>query len=124
MTTEEIRGELARLAGWNKPGTPCAKTGSDLLDALNSTITRGCWWKSKGDGTLETIHPHPYPPTIDGANAAVLDAGWGWQRVGNYWIGNSAGSFEDRVTFLDTGDPVHDLYALALKCVQANGSKP
>ena len=115
MTTDEIRDELARLKGWTRIcGVPgMLKEDGDLH----------LKWKLRHHEQWD----HPMPPTLDGANAAVPE-GWYWIR--RYiddvmtWTGcpghEAVGLGLEHVRHVpDTGDPVHDLYALALACVRA-----
>lgn len=118
---DDVRDELARRKGWNKPGTFPASTGNELLDALNRTIARGCWWKVSANGTLEHTHTHPFPATLDGADSAVPD-GYYWTRSAYSWFGSKI-PFGAEVHIPDTGDKVADLYRVALACaVEQDGT--
>jgi len=58
MTTDQIRDELAARAGWRQAFRHTHPSG------------RGQWWWER-DGGDESFD-HPFPPTLDGANAAVV----------------------------------------------------
>lgn len=121
MTTDQIRDELAAKAGWVPPA---------------ATNPSGPWSKVETRGGYEVTRfgPHPMPPTLDGANAAVPE-GWYWIRDGAAtshrpdglllrWVACERGANNWRVVEVpDTGDPVHDLYQLALACVRAEEAK-
>lgn len=101
MTHDETRDELARLKGWK------SRPYAGILKL---------WYHPDG---RERMDEHPMPPTLDGANAAVPD-GWEWARYPSLfrsWVAFRPG--RPYVEVPDTGDPVHDLYALALACVRA-----
>lgn len=132
MTTDEIRDELARRAGWNKPGTPIPLTKDWRLGtAETQSFVYGHWWKAFGETTMRQ-YDHPFPPTLDGANAAVPEGWFPWERrkgpqglfweaIHPQWRGGLNPHLCVRVP--DTGDPVHDLFALALACVRAEAVK-
>ena len=106
MTTDQIRDELARRAGW------------EFRSAFGNH-----WWRRVADGgDHEDSDDHPFPPTLDGA-ASAMPEGWWWSRYetvadGGKWCAGPRGGLAS-VCVYDTGDPVHDLYALALACVRA-----
>ena len=98
MTTDETRDELARMDGWRK-------------------YADGRWYK-QGEWPKRD---HPYPPTLDGANAAVPE-GWTWLRRDFEWQGfepNAPGREPVRVPDHGHGHEMADLYALALACRRA-----
>lgn len=111
MTHDETRDELAQMDGWRK-------------------YADGRWYK-QGEWPKRD---HPYPPTLDGANAAVPE-GWYWLRdqaatshrpdgLLLRWVACERGAHNWRVVEVpDTGDPVHDLYALAMACRRAMENK-
>ena len=121
MNIDQIRDELARRAGWEFDG--------------NSSKYR--WWKfdvlllpsGKPSGLMgRKWSVHPMPPTLDGVNDAVPEGWFPWERrkepqclfweaIHPQWRGGLNPHMCVRVP--DTGDPVHDLYALALACVRA-----
>lgn len=105
MTHDETRDELARMDGWTRIcGVPgMLKEDGDLH----------LKWKLRHHEQWD----HPHPPTLDGANAAVPE-GWTWSRTRYSWFGEH----DDRVEMIqipDTGNPMADLYALALACRRA-----
>lgn len=115
MTNEEVRDDLARLAGWrifNMPSGPKLYLAPGKPDDADCQVD------------------HPMPPTLDGANAAI-PRGWRWQRWGPYYSARCVHPqamirmpVESRLVEVnDTGNPVHDLYALALACVRAGEAK-
>lgn len=103
MNHDETRDELARMDGWVKQHIG--------------------WWTTDG---LKSSYNHPHAPTLDGANAAVPE-GWTWGRglglpvVGASkmrWVAWRWTPYQD-VEVPDTGNPMADLYALALACRHA-----
>ncbi len=124
MTTDEARDELAMRAGWKW----IAMGRSHQLIHPSPTSTASYMamvecepYRWVRDGKVLT--ENPYPPTLDGANAAV-PCGWKWARCPRgsdavwVWVGIHAETGR-HIDVPDTGDPVHDLYALALACVKA-----
>lgn len=109
MTNEEIRDELARLNGWT-------------LESLSTDCPVSAWWRWNAHPTLKSrtwCKDHPFPPTLDGANAAVPE-GYEWERHAYEWIAWKPGSrMDDPIKVPDTGDKIADLYALALACRKA-----
>jgi hypothetical protein len=93
MTTE-IRDWHARRAGfkWN------AWVEGD-----------GQWEHDNGESSM---HSHPFPMTMDGADAS-FPPDWDWCRLsGNtWWATNNAKKLYAVVP--DTGDKIHNLYALS-----------
>lgn len=104
MTHDEIRDELARREGWT-------------LEAYGT----GHLWYPRGwpdcNEPVRSEENHPYPPTLDGANAAVPE-GWTWNRWGCLYRGYHDGTVV-KVNDHGRGHEMHDLYALALACVKA-----
>ncbi len=108
MTHDETRDELARMDG-----------AYFSMDREMGPIG----WCDK-NGTL--IGDHPHAPTLDGANAAVPE-GYEWERDhcvrdGKWcflWWAHNDTTHDVIGPVPDTGDPVHDLYALALACRRA-----
>lgn len=129
MTTDEIRNEIARLNGWNPPDTYPELTGDQFIDATNRTTVCGKWWRREG-GMLVAVPNHPFPATLDGA-AAAMPVGWFWVREGASfshrqdglmlkWKACQRGADNWRVVETpDTGDEIHDRYALALAAMKA-----
>lgn len=120
MTTDEIRDELARLKGWTRI---CGVTGM-----LKEDGDLHLKWKLRHHEQWD----HPYPPTLDGANAAVPEC-YHWERFNGRWFAYRGTPQKPKhviqtgvqygICVPDTGDPVHDLYALALACVRAEEAK-
>jgi hypothetical protein len=103
MTTDEIRDDVAgMLPEWEHK--------------------HGRWyhrrWHVRGSGQKR----HPCPPTLDGA-AAAAPKGWSWRREYDpgedevQWAG--FGPRGQMVIVPDTGDEIHDRYALARACLMA-----
>lgn len=112
MTCEECRDELARRKGWRIFTMP---SGVKLYLAPGKPDDADCQTDC------------PYPPTLDGAAGAVPE-GWNWYRqIGPqdvYWEGRNDTYHHIlrsrlRVVVTDTGNPITDLYRLALLCVIA-----
>jgi len=115
MTCDECRDELARRDGWTfEPA---------CWDGARGVVLPERWYKNGRS------HPdgHPHPPTLDGANAAV-PKGWNWYRqIGPqnvFWEGRNDTYHHIlrshlRILVPDTGNPMDDLYALALACRRA-----
>lgn len=91
MTTDELRDWHARRAGWEQRP----------LEA---------WELDFGQGLGLSQEDHPFPATIDGA-ASAMPPGWGWWLVSAEWVAQGVSTPFVRVT--DTGDEIHDRYALA-----------
>ena len=116
MTTDEVRDELARRARWEP------YTASDDVTV---------WHRGEVAVNYE-VSNHPYPPTLDGANAAVPEC-YHWERFNGRWFAYRGTPQKPKhviqtgvqygICVPDTGDPVHDLYALALACVRAEEVK-
>ena len=109
MTTDETRDELARMDGWTRI---CGVPGM-----LKEDGDFHLKWKLRHHEQWD----HPMPPTLDAANAAVPE-GWTWSRTRYSWFGEH----DDRVEMIqipDTGNPMDDLYALALACRRAMEEK-
>lgn len=108
MTNEEVRDELARLAGW----VPIHE---------DTDIGRWRWQKTLRTGDVDKREDHPCPPTLDGADGAV-PYGWTWCRWAGFYRGYYGG-YLDRamVKVVDNGrgHEMEDLYTLALACVRA-----
>jgi len=143
MTTEEIRGELARLAGWNKPGvmyTTMEQSDDMALDArllardsMRNALSKDHWWRLNSDGSFDTSWKHPYPLTLDSA-ASALPVGWKWARWGDgVWVAQRVypASMLPKdcdmsiIETLDTGDEIRDRFVLAVLCrMAAKGVNP
>lgn len=115
MTTDETRDELARMDGWTRI---CGVPGM-----LKEDGDFHLKWKLRHHEQWD----HPMPPTLDGANAAVPE-GWNWYRqIGPQnvcWEGRNDTYHHIlrshlRILVPDTGNPMDDLYALALACRRA-----
>ena len=113
MTLDELRDWLAGEDGWKYESGPVWQwrryiNGArvDQLDAVSDD--------------------HPHPPTLDGADSAVTEAGFKWRRLHDAWIA----VYHDRDTVVEvpnTGETLEhkiaDLYALALACRKAMENK-
>lgn len=99
MTTQEIRDELARMDGWEP-------------------VDHG-WMNDH-----ECVNDHPHPATLDGA-AAAMPEGVKWSKHGTYGRARCAtyrayaANNKMLAMVLDTGDEIHDRYALALAARKA-----
>lgn len=122
MNTNQIRDELARLAGWTRIcGVPgMLKEDGDLH----------LKWKLRHHEQWD----HPMPPTLDGANAAVPEGWFPWERrkgpqglfweaIHPQWRGGLNPHMCVRVPDHGRGHEMEDLYALALACVRAEEAK-
>lgn len=110
MTTDQLRDWCAEDDGWLPP----AKTNP-----------LGPWSKVETRGGFEVVRfgPHPYPPTRDGA-AAALPEGWTWGRGLSLpvegqsrmrWLAWAWSPYRDLET-PDTGDEISDRFRLAVLC--------
>ena len=113
MTHDETRAELAKMDGWVQNG-PIDFTYDGPDDPRNCKYSQS--WRNGDD--VRAVHP--YEDSLDGANAAVPD-GWTWERIDGYWYGwpPYRGQKIHAEEVPDTGNPMDDLYALALKCRKA-----
>ena len=131
MTHDETRDELARMDGWNKPGTLYgfsergSTTPDDAMlfarDSLRNLWSKTKWWRLKTDDSFECLDTHPHAPTLDGANAAVPE-GWTWNRWGCLYRGYHDGAVV-KVSDHGRGHEMADMYALALACRRAMEEK-
>jgi len=120
MTHDETRDELARMDGWNKPGVLYTEEdrGENFpRDMARRSVSRSHWWRVTPNGEFEYRLDDPYPPTLDGANAAVPE-GWTWNRWGCLYRGYHDGAVV-KVSDHGRGHEMDDLYALALACRRA-----
>lgn len=108
MTLDETRDALAEMDGYKREPA--------FRDDVTGVVLPERWYKNG------RWHPdgHPHPPTLDGADAAVPE-GWTWCRLNVWWAVNKELSLFEPVP--DTGNKVHDLYALALACRRAMEQK-
>jgi len=127
LTTEQIRDRLAELDGWVRPGTE-----------VPGWVTSWGWRTVEGKAS-RFLPPlvHPHPATLDGADAA-MPPGKRWERENNLhwqvgwmyrlWIEAPeevggwrivSGKDGGAIITPDTGDPIHDLYLLALLAREA-----
>ena len=109
MTHDETRDELARMDEWTRIHE-------------DTDTGRWRWKKTLRTGSVDKREDHPHPPTLDAANAAVPE-GWTWLRVYKLpaelvWQAWRMAPYAD-VEVRDTGNPMADLYALALACRRA-----
>jgi len=120
MTTDQIRDELARLKGWIR-----LERTNDVFEHKNT----GEIHASDGE-----VADHPFPPTLDGANAAVPEGWFPWERrkgpqglfweaIHPQWRGGLNPHMCVRVPDHGRGHEMEDLYALALACVRAEEAK-
>jgi hypothetical protein len=103
MTMDECRDWLARDDGWDYGSTNVA-----AFPHWHDDRDVPCF-----DAKCE--YAHPYPPTIDGAHAA-MPAGWEWGR--QLLVGKPyqmvACTVGESVSVPATKDPATDLYRLAV----------
>lgn len=104
MATHEIRDWLAARQGWTK-----------------TTVDGYTTWQRKCPPEVAASpanfrRTHPFPSTLDGADES-FPPNWIWQRYmvpndGMRWVAtkSTAGSYR---FVADTGDKIHDLYALS-----------
>lgn len=100
MSADEIRDDVAKLKGW---------------------IKRSMGWEKPPMRAIWPMSEHPCPATIDGA-AAVMPKGWWWTKEAGdgdplVWCAFKSGY--SYVSVPDTGDELHDRYALARACLLA-----
>lgn len=96
-TVDELRDWLAVDDGW-EPYT-----------ASNDVTV---WHRGEVTVNYE-VSPHPHPPTLDGA-AAAMPKGWDWWKVTAEWAAQAAHTPMIRIP--DTGDEIADRYRLAVLC--------
>lgn len=131
MTHDETRDELARMDGWNKPGVLYTEEdrGENFpRDMARRSVSRSHWWRVTPNGEFEYRLDDPYPPTLDGANAAVPE-GWTWGRFFGVWssqrvypsstLPKDCNTTPMEVIDHGRGHEMDDLYALALACRRA-----
>ena len=107
-TLDELRDALAEMDGWNR-----LERSNDIFEHKDT----GEIHASDGE-----VADHPYPPTLDGADAAMPE-GWWWSRYetgaeGVKWCAGPRNGFAS-VYVYDTGDKTADLYRLAVLCCLA-----
>jgi hypothetical protein len=97
VTTDELRDWHAMRAGW--------------------TMRCGQWRRDCPERGEYKYHPsHPFPATIDGA-ASAMPPDAVWIRFAGEWR-----AFVDEIEYavVDTGDEIHDRYALAKEVLEEN----
>lgn len=109
-TLDELRDALAEMDGWIR-----LERSNDIFEHKNT----GEIHASDGE-----VADHPYPPTLDGADAAMPE-GWTWcmcldvaeNEDGWYaWHKEAGERRSDGVYVPDTGNKIADLYRLAVLC--------
>lgn len=110
-TLDELRDWLAGEDGWQHEPPVVNDDGA----------VAGGWWKWVSLSTLKARTwcinpPHPHPPTLDGA-AAALPEGWDWWKVTAEWAAQAAHTPMIRIP--DSGDEIADRYRLAVLCCLA-----
>lgn len=104
MTLDELRDWVAREDGWN------IYTASNGIDVWE----RGGFAPELYEHQYEQAPSHPYPNTLDAADAAMPE-GWVWRRSDGSWRGWRT-MWETNEETPDTGNKVRDLFCLACKC--------
>lgn len=99
MTLDELRDWHARRAGWTHEG--------------------GCkWFNANRSGIDATFYNHPFPATLDGADAAMPN-GWDWSREYRggsiVWFASNMAEYPHtkRCHVVGTTDKIRDLYELS-----------
>lgn len=95
MTLDELRDWHAKRAGWTHEG--------------------GCkWFNANKSGIDATIYNHPFPATLDGADAS-FPKGWRWKRGMYFWTVDGIERRNQHLSLStpDTGDKIRDLYELS-----------
>jgi len=106
-TVDELRDWLAVDDGWHyEAGVEGDPVWCKLTD-LES------WNPSRSDYPSGSQYDHPFPPTRDGA-AAAIPKGWDWWKVTAEWAAQAAHTPMIRTP--DTGDEIADRYRLAVLC--------
>ena len=99
MTLQELTDWHAKRAGW----TRCTCTCDECKNA----------WKRQTGPTAEFSEDHPFPPTLDGADASFPNA-WEWGRTpprGDWCAVSLARGITEQTAY--TGDKPRDLYELS-----------
>ena len=126
---------------------PLTMTLDELRDWMRDTYceVRAWYWCRKSDGKyVANATNHPYPPTLDGAHAAMPEGvrwersccptlrRWEWRAYVQVSWQDSTGSYTEwkpvhfngwPLAIPDSNDPKTDLYRLAVACCMAEDER-
>jgi len=110
MTTDQLRDWCAVDDGWQR-----LERDNDIFEHTRTGEIHA------SDGQ---VADHPYPPTRDGA-AAALPEGWVWDRYRVQWSAfKKVNGLLRIVRTPDTRDEIADRYRLAVACRIAEKERP